>query len=221
MIWAAAWCAALAVVVATSTSQPLGRGRRRRATAGLALVRRWWSRARPSAPTDGALADWCDDVARHITAGTSLTSAVRAARASDDVARWLGPARHALERGAPLDRAVDALASPATGCALVAPVLRTCAELGGPAAPPLMRCASTLRSRAAAIAERDVMAAQSRASAHVLTVVPAGALTVLVLVEPGVRAALTTPPGIACLLAGGVCNAIGWWWMRRIVGAGR
>jgi tight adherence protein B len=103
--------------------------------------------------------------------------------------------------------------------AVVVPVLRACAELGGPAAPPLEQAAATLHARADAAAERWAHSAQARLSAVVLTVLPLAVLTLLALVEQSIRAALATPAGVSCLVGGAVLNLAGWCWMRRIIGS--
>jgi tight adherence protein B len=174
-------------------------------------------RPRPAVPADAALADWLDELARLTASGSSLAAAIGSASAAAEVHHWLAPARHALDRCAPLDQAIGALPPMSAGCRLVAPLLATCAELGGPTAHALMRGADALRARVAVAAERAVMASQARASAQVLTLVPVGALAVLALTEASVRAAVGSAAGAACVVAGAVINAGGWWWMRRIV----
>jgi tight adherence protein B len=124
----------------------------------------------------------------------------------------------AVRRGRGLAAALDELsADPSTARGLVVPVLAACAELGGPAAPPLERVAATLYARAGEHAERRANSAQARLSARVLTTVPFGVVGLLALTEPSVRDALATPPGLACLALGGGLNVLGWWWMRTII----
>jgi tight adherence protein B len=64
-------------------------------------------------------------------------------------------------------------------------------------------------------------AAQARLSAHVLTVVPLAMLLLLLLIDADVRAALQTSIGALCVVIGFVLNAVGWKWMRHIIGTSR
>ena len=57
-------------------------------------------------------------------------------------------------------------------------------------------------------------------SASVMTLLPVALLAVLLATSSPVRGAVVSPVGIAVVAAGGGVNAIGWWWMRRII-AGR
>ena len=134
----------------------------------------------------------------------------------------------AVRRGRPL---ADALADLATDggpsgarvppTAMAATVLRTCADLGGPAAGPLDRVAAMLRVRAAVADEQAAQSAQARLSARVLTVVPVALLGLLLVTDHRVRVAVATAAGGAAIAAGLGLNLVGWWWMRRIVAAPR
>ena len=104
---------------------------------------------------------------------------------------------------------------------MAATVLRTCAELGGPAAGPLDRVAAMLRVRAAVADEQAAQSAQARLSARVLTVVPVALLGLLLVTDHRVRVAVATAAGGAAIAAGLGLNLVGWWWMRRIVAAPR
>jgi Flp pilus assembly protein TadB len=55
-------------------------------------------------------------------------------------------------------------------------------------------------------------------SARVLTLVPIGVLTLLVATDDAVRDVITQPTGATVVFTGLALNAIGSWWMRRIVG---
>jgi tight adherence protein B len=184
--------------------------------------RQAWRRRRPPAG-DLVIAEWCEQAARSLRGGASLSRAIGdASAATPAAATAFAPALHALGRGRGLPGAIATLsADPSTPVGLVVPVLQACAELGGPAAVPLERTAAVLHGRAAEDAERRTASAQARLSARVLTLLPIGTLGVLVLAEDATRDALSTPAGIACATAGGVCNVTGWWWMRRIIGAAR
>lgn len=186
-----------------ATREPRGLRRRRRAAIAEELV----------------LAEWCEQAARSLRAGASLPRAIaEAAAATPSAAPALAPVRHDLGRGRSLSAALGALdTDPSSALGLVLSVLRACAELGGPAAPPLERAALVLHGRAAEAAERRTASAQARLSARVLTLLPAGTLAALVVAEDATRTALGTPVGLACVAAGGACNVTGWWWMRRII----
>jgi tight adherence protein B len=169
--------------------------------------------------SDDDVATWCDDLARLVRSGSSLAAALRSATPALTLAPIVAPIGLALDRGdtvAGATRRVDS-SDPSVDLALA--VIRACADLGGPAAQPLDRTASTLRARAADLAERQVHSAQARLSAVVLTLLPGAALGVLLATSGDARAAVIGPAGAICLGAGAALNAIGWWWMRRIIGS--
>jgi tight adherence protein B len=186
------------------------------------LGRSWWRR--PGAPArravdDESVAAWCERVAGGIRGGSSLTRAVLEADVRGARPSPFPDVVHAIQRGRPL---ADAFRSsggdPSTPLGLAAPVLATCADLGGPAAPALERVASVLLGRSAERAERRAAGAQARLSARVLTLVPLAVVVVLLVTEPSVRATFGTPAGMACLAVGGTLDLAGWWWMHRMIG---
>jgi Flp pilus assembly protein TadB len=89
--------------------------------------------------------------------------------------------------------------------------------LGGPTAVVLQSGATLLRERASVRAEAAAHAAQARLSARVLTAVPLLFATWGAVASPSFRQALLGPLGAGAAMAGVVLNAVGWWWMRRIV----
>ena len=99
-------------------------------------------------------------------------------------------------------------------------VIATAAQLGGSPAQAIDRTATTLRQRAADADERTVHAAQARLSAHVLTALPIAMLLLLFVTDSDVRAAATSPLGVACIATGLALNMVGSIWMRRIIGTG-
>ena len=134
----------------------------------------------------------------------------------------IGPAVAAIRRGRSLAAALHSLpADPSTSSGLAISVLRTCADLGGPAAAPLERVAATLRTRAAILEEQQVHSAQALLSARVMTLVPVALLALLAVTEPRVRSSLGTPLGLTVVVAGAVLNLVGWSWMRHIIGGRR
>jgi tight adherence protein B len=179
-----------------------------------------WSAAvvRRSRVSDDDVAAWCDEISRIVRSGASLPTALRSAAPTPALARVLAPIGLALDRGDSVANATQRVVAGSSSVDLALGVLRACAELGGPAAQPLDRTASTLRARAADVAERQVHSAQARLSAIVLTLLPGGALALLLTTSAASRAAITGPTGLFCLSAGVALNATGWWWMRRIIG---
>lgn len=138
------------------------------------------------------IAGWCEDTARRVRSGDTLTAASDRPRPDGETADL---------------RLVDG-------------VLADLAQHGGPAAEVLDRCAERLRARAADRREVRLQSAPARLSARVMTLVPAITLGLLTATAPGVRSHLTTTPGIAVLMAGAVLNLAGWWWMRRLITGG-
>ena len=119
------------------------------ASGGVVAARRWPTT--PSAPTDLEVAAWCQRVARSSRAGSSLTQAIGEADAQTPADRRPFPElSHAVGRGRSLADALDeGHAEPSTPAGVAGPVLRACADVGGPPAPPLERVADVLAARAA------------------------------------------------------------------------
>jgi tight adherence protein B len=167
------------------------------------------------------VAVWCERVGGAMRAGRSLSAAVLDADAAVPDGRLPFPeVAHAVRRGRSIGEAFrGANADPSTPVGLAAPVLATCAELGGPSAGPLEAVADVLTARADERAERRTASAQARLSARVLSIVPFAVAVLLAVTEPSVRAALTTPAGMALVTIGLVMNAAGWLWMSAMVRA--
>jgi tight adherence protein B len=185
-------------------------------------VRRW---RRPHPPDELAVAAWCERVAAGVRSGRSLTSAVvdagaegRGDTAATQGVRPFADVAHAVRRGRSLAAAFRAVADdPSSPTGLAAPVLATCAELGGATAAPIESVGDVLVGRADERAERHAASAQAQLSARVLTTVPVAVGGLLAVTEPSVRQAITTRPGLACVVCGALLNAAGWWWMRRMI----
>jgi tight adherence protein B len=220
---AAAAAAAAVAVLATALAArvPVGRA----PIGGPARCRSFSvARARRTAePATGQVADWCDLVARSLRSGSSLTAAVVAGAAAESpMASIVAPVAQRVTRGDSLIVALDAAdVDPVSAAGLAFTVLRSCARFGGPAAAPLQRAAAALRARDAVAAEQQAQSAQARLSARVLTLVPIALLALLATTDDKVRAVLTTPAGLAVVMLGGVLNAAGAMWMRRIIGRPR
>lgn len=182
---------------------------------------------RPVPPSD--VAEWCDQLARRMQSGSTLREALTATIPSGvSLAHETVSCRLALERGQPIASALkvgsDGEPSPRRSnphVNLAFTVITIAARLGGSNAMALERTAGSLRLRAADQHERLAQAAQARLSAHVLTVVPLSMLVLLLLIDPDVRTTVQSPIGVVCIALGLVLNAVGWKWMRHIIGATR
>lgn len=181
---------------------------------------------RSAPPSDLVVAEWCEDVARSLRAGATIAVAVEDTTGRHDAMRSpIDPILAAIRRGRSLVEAVGAadgsVLDPASATGLALTVVRSCADLGGPAAAPLERIAATLRTRAAIADEQMAHSAQAQLSARVLTLVPVALLAMLALTEPNVRGALGTPAGYVAVALGAILNVVGWRWMQRIIGGSR
>jgi tight adherence protein B len=165
----------------------------------------------------GALAAWCDSLARALRAGITLRHALCTVPPPACVAPQIAPVVLALERGASVSTALADVAAGAPDLDLVVVVLRACAEHGGESAEPIDRAAAALRQRAALAGERRTNSAQARMSALVMTCLPGAMLVLLVVTSRPVRGAATSPVGLFVLSAGIVLNLAGWGWMRRLI----
>lgn len=207
------------------------------AIAVLIATRPWRSRGRrllegdlevsPSprgAPRSGAgvgprpTAEWAADLSRELRGGATLATALRTTIPADiALAAATAPLRRDLEHGVDVSTALASGPDAEPNIDLVHRVAGACTTVGGAAAEPLDRAAATLRSRAADLEERNAQSAQARLSARVMTLLPLASLAFLATGDATIREVLRSPAGITCLVLGGLANALGWWWMRRIV----
>lgn len=185
----------------------------------MAIVRRAVGWRGPRPPDDADVARWCDALARAIRAGDTLVAAVRSVEPPAGLRPHVAPVVLALDRGASLGSALNPLRRRSPGLDAASTVIRACATLGGPSAEPLDRVATTLRRRVSDTAERRAQSAQARLSATVLTILPGSVLGLMLLASSNVRANVSTPVGLASMFAGGTLNAVGWLWMRRLIGS--
>ncbi len=172
-------------------------------------------RERPVDPVE--LAAWCDALARAVRGGTTVRGAFTQVEPPDSIVAHHRHVALALERGAPLGTALDIPPPVPTHLDLVLVVLRSLALHGGPSSEPLDRAAAALRQRAAIIGERRSQSAQAQLSAIVMTLLPSVLLAVLLATSTGVREAVASPAGATVVGIGAVANAVGWWWMRRLI----
>jgi tight adherence protein B len=178
---------------------------------------------RLSRPTDDdrQLAELLEAVARLLRGGSSLPVALRDASFELDgtLRRELAMVLSASDHGRPLADSFDewAQASRSSARQMVAAAMVVAHRVGGSAAHTFDALASSLRARAAARREAQVMATQARASAMVIGVAPLAFAVVIAAVDPAVAvAAVRTSAGRLCLLAGVACEALGLWWIRRL-----
>jgi tight adherence protein B len=180
-------------------------------------VGRRWSDRRAGHP---ALPGMLEEIAGGLRSGSSLATSLR------DVAQGSAPANTELraalarvDRGATLAEELDhwRRTAPDAASCLAATALTHAAVLGGADPRPLEAVASTLRDRAALRGELRVQAAQARASAVVLSVLPPAFLLVVAAADADVAAVLRTPLGWSCVAVGVLLDALGALWMARIV----
>lgn len=159
-------------------------------------------------------------LARELRAGATVPIALRTIADAEPAAASLRPIVERVDRGAlvgdELDRWAAELGS--ADAELARSVLRLGLRTGAALADSLDRVAATIRDRIELDDELRALTAQSRASASILAVAPAGFLMVIGLADPSMVAPLvTTPIGWLCLTAGIGLDVCGFWWMRRLV----
>jgi tight adherence protein B len=159
-------------------------------------------------PTDWAVV--ADAIAHNARAGDSLRGAFE--RTLEDHA----PQGDVIHLGARLD---DVLAAHHAGPdeLVLVRALQTAWRLGGPAAQGVHAAAALLRERHALRAEAAAHGAQARASAHVLTLVPAVFSALGAATSASFRSVVVTPAGGTTIAMGVALNLLGWVWMRRTV----
>jgi tight adherence protein B len=183
---------------------------------------RWSRPSRPSARVDAALPDALESMARSLRSGSSLRIAIgeTGAAAPAPLGEGLTEVADTAARGRPLAAAIERWSStaPGEGVALAGAALRLGAELGGAAARSLDGVAGTLRDRNAVRREVRALSTQARASAAVIGVAPVAFLLVVAAADPSAVGFLVgSPTGLVCLASGLGLDAVGAWWMRRIV----
>ena len=170
---------------------------------------------------DRELPELLEAVARFLRSGSSLSVAVRAAseELGESLRRELAIVLAGADHGHPL---ADSFADWASGSSsparhMVAAAMVIAHTLGGGAAHTFDALASSLRARASAQREAEVMAAQARASALVIGVAPFAFAMVIAAVDPSMAGAvLQSGAGQLCLLGGVACELVGLCWIRRL-----
>lgn len=204
--------------VSSRLTAPRARGMRARA---LPSPSAWRARSERRA-YDRALPELLEAIARHLRGGASLRVSVLdgATAVPSEVALAFGSLADAAASGAPIVEAAQgwARARPDAGTRLAAAALALGATTGGAPARSLDAVAATLRDRLALAGEASASSAQARLSAAVVGGAPlAFAALAAGLDAHSVSFLFTTPLGGACLAGGIGLDALGLWWMRRIV----
>lgn len=172
-------------------------------------------RATARSPLD--LVDVVERLSNDVRSGRSARDALTDALTGNP--DLLPQVHHALARHAPLG---DALASHESGSDerdIVVHALRIGADHPHVLPDVLDRATAVVRERRTWQHERVVQAAQARTSARVLTVLPLAFAAWGVATSASVRAAYADSPITVLVAVFGVAlNAVGWWWMRRVVG---
>jgi tight adherence protein B len=173
---------------------------------------------------DAQLPEMLDQVGRSLRSGASLHLAL--ADAASAAERPLRPDLDLVQRevaaGAPLVDALDRWAerAPRRPVRLVVAALAACAESGGAGARAVDGVAASLRTAAAVAGELRALASQARYSALVIALAPLGFSILAVGVDPRTaRFLFDTTIGQLCLAGGVGLDAVGAWWMQRIVAA--
>jgi tight adherence protein B len=130
------------------------------------------------------------------------------------------PAGSALLRGEPLLPTLRAWSARAATDheRIAATAIALAAQAGGAAALALDTAAASLRERAAADAEARAQASTAMLSALIVGGLPVVFVGFTVMADRRTSTVLlTTPAGWTCLAVGSALDAVGLWWMRRLV----
>ena len=170
---------------------------------------------------DRDLPELLEAVARFLRSGSSLPVALREASAGLDesLRRELAMVLAGADQGRPLAESFAdwARASSSPARQMVAAAMVIAHTLGGGAAHTFDALASSLRARASARREAEVMAAQARASALVIGAAPFAFALVIAAVDPSMaRAVVQSGTGQLCVVAGLVFQFAGLGWIRRL-----
>lgn len=162
-----------------------------------------------------------DAVAAGLRGGLALPSAIAGASSvGAPLGDELASVAREVESGRPLTEAVARWQAAATDAhtALAGAALTVAAGVGGPGARAVDGAAASLRERIGSEAETAALATQGRASAAVLTLAPLAFALLLSSLDPAAgRFLLGTPIGWLCIAIGLSLDAVGAWWMARLV----
>ena len=167
-------------------------------------------------------ADSVGAIAAAVRAGSSLPQAIRyaASEAEPPIASSLEHVVGELDLGVPLDTAIDGWAR-AMGTAdgdLVAGALDLHRRSGGDLPAVLDQVTATIRDRVGIAREVRSLTAQARLSAWILGLLPVGFFMFLWLTaRDEIEGALSTPVGIACIVAGLALEGGAFLWIRSLL----
>lgn len=188
----------------------------------------WCLRHRQVDRLRAAVPELLEAVARELRGGGTLDGALdRLARVRTPLGREAAALRRRSELGLARHEALAAWAESHAGTRAhgavrsAAAALSIAAMSGGAAAAALDALAESLRDEASVLAEARAQAAQGRMSAVLLASLPVASLVLSSVVEPeAVNALFTTPFGRVALVTGLGLDAVGVWWMQRVVRVG-
>ena len=161
-----------------------------------------------------------DSVARHLRLGSSLRQALEQTNAAGVLGQQLNALNDDLAMGTSLAMAIDRWRQDANEPVvdLVAGSLQLSVKAGGSVASAVEQVAATVRDRASVASEVHALAAQAQLSAIVIALMPIGFVAITALSDPdSTRFLIDSPLGRTCILAGVGFDALGLWWMRKIV----
>ncbi len=161
-----------------------------------------------------------DSVARHLRLGSSLRQALEQTNAAGLLGKQLDALNDDLAMGTSLAMAIDRWRKEADEPVvdLVAGSLQLSVKAGGSVASAVEQVAATVRDRASVASEVHALAAQAQLSAIVIALMPVGFVAITALSDPAsTRFLVDSPLGRTCVLAGVGFDALGLWWMRKIV----
>ena len=171
---------------------------------------------------DRQLPDALDRLASSLRAGEAVGPALvgLAGEVDDPLGTELRAIAGLIDRGAPVAEALQVWSTSkdsSDDVHMVAAALMIGARAGGAVARAIDGVAATLRERHELRAEVRALATQARTSAAVLASAPVGFAVLVAAVEPrSIQFLLTTPTGLACLVAGIGLDVVGVLWMSRI-----
>lgn len=182
-----------------------------------------WLQRRDTRRVEADVAELMEGAARGVRAGLALPAALSeaAARLGGPIAADLHDVDHGLARGLPFADALQRWRRGRSGSStveLAVDVLLIAGSAGGRASLALEGVAATMRERTELAGDVRAHAAQARASAGVMVLLPPAFLAVSAAVDPrAVEALVTSGPGLLCLISGVSLELIAGLWMRRIV----
>lgn len=216
----ALWCLAVLAGTVLAVAAPSGRILLAVATVGPPIALQLLA-GRAERQRAAQLPDALDGVAAGLRGGLALPAAVAgAASVGPPLGPELAAVANEVQGGRPLTEALARWQAGSTDAhtALAGAALSVAAQVGGPGARAVDGAASSLRDRLGNEAETSALATQARASAAVLTVAPIAFAFLLASLDPAAgRFLLGTSVGWLCIVAGLGLDALGAWWMSRLV----